>query len=113
MLNRRLKCKAQSITEYVILIALITAALSGMTLYMRRGIQAGIKVVADELGSQQDDPQKGTKSDSLIHSYTRGAQIGTPASQRVRILEDGSVKSDFERTTTTQGTATYKSEREE
>ncbi len=44
--------KAQSISEYVILIGLVSMALIGMQVYMKRGIQAVVKEAADELGQQ-------------------------------------------------------------
>lgn len=45
--------KAQSISEYVILIGIIALALIGMQVYMRRGIQAVVKVAADQIGDQK------------------------------------------------------------
>ena len=44
---------AQSLLEYTLLFAVLGAALSAMSLYSRRAIQAGIKVAADELGEQR------------------------------------------------------------
>lgn len=46
------KNRAQSILEYAILIGVIAAALSAMQIYFRRGIQAVIRVAADEVGCQ-------------------------------------------------------------
>ena len=45
--------KGQSISEYAVLIGLITLALVGMQVYMKRGIQGVVKVAADQLGPQQ------------------------------------------------------------
>lgn len=45
--------KAQSTSEYVILIGIISLVLIGMQTYMKRGIQAVIKVSADEIGEQK------------------------------------------------------------
>ncbi|MFA5144929.1 MAG: hypothetical protein WC723_02870 [Candidatus Omnitrophota bacterium] len=45
--------KAQSLVEYSIILAVVLAALMGMQLYMKRGLQAGVKVAADQLGSQE------------------------------------------------------------
>ncbi len=43
----------QSLVEYSIILAIVGAALMGMQMYMKRGIQAAIKVSADQLGPQQ------------------------------------------------------------
>ncbi len=45
--------KAQSISEYVILIGIVALALIGMQVYMRRGIQAVVKTAADQIGDQK------------------------------------------------------------
>ncbi len=45
--------KAQSITDYVLLVGIISAALLGLQVYMKRGIQANIKVIADKIGDQK------------------------------------------------------------
>jgi hypothetical protein len=52
MVMKKFHSKAQSISEYVIVIGLVTAALFGMQAYMKRGIQAVIKDQADQLGPQ-------------------------------------------------------------
>jgi len=52
MLKRRVNSPGQSITEYIVLIGLVSMAIIGMQVYMKRGIQAAIKLSADELGSQ-------------------------------------------------------------
>ena len=51
---RTLRLQGQSIIEYVILIGVVAAAVLGMQAYAKRGIQAGIKVAADRIGSQQE-----------------------------------------------------------
>jgi len=45
---------AQSIIEYAIIIAIVSSALAAMQVYIKRGLQAQIKVTADELGTQDD-----------------------------------------------------------
>lgn len=95
--------KAQSIMEYAIIIGLVVAGLSAMQVYIRRGIQAGIKVAADELGNQEDaeiDPTKGTKesSDSKIRTKAGGkpvgaaevAQLSAGEAQKIILHQDGS-----------------------
>lgn len=54
--------RGQSIVEYAIVIGVVTAAVLGMQLYAKRGLQAGIKIAADQIGSQREgllelDPQ--------------------------------------------------------
>lgn len=46
--------RGQSILEYAILIAVVIAALTAMQVYAKRGIQAGIKTAADQIGTQED-----------------------------------------------------------
>ena len=41
--------KAQSLTEYIMIVMLVVAALAAMQVYMKRGIQASFKAAADEL----------------------------------------------------------------
>lgn len=53
-----MKAKAQSIIEYALLLGIIGLALGAMQLYFKRGIQAAIKVSADQLGSQEGSSLK-------------------------------------------------------
>lgn len=48
-----MKNRAQSSLEYVILIAIISAALFAMQLYFKRAVQATVKLAADQVGSQK------------------------------------------------------------
>ena len=45
----RLNKKGQSIMEYAVLVSLVIAAITGMQLYVRRGLQAKIKDASDNL----------------------------------------------------------------
>jgi hypothetical protein len=47
-------CDGQSLSEYVILIAIVSAALLAMQVYMKRAIQAAIRVASDQAGKQDD-----------------------------------------------------------
>lgn len=49
-----MKIKGQSITEYAILIGIVSAAIMGMNVYVKRGVQAGIKQSVDQMASQED-----------------------------------------------------------
>ena len=75
--------KGQAVFEYAIIIGIVVLALGMMQVYVRRGVQAGIKIAADELGEQEDsvelDPIKGTTQSSLMRttaSSTRRLQHG-------------------------------------
>lgn len=46
----------QAITEYAILIGVVVAALLGMQVYAKRGLQAGIKATADRLSPFLSEP---------------------------------------------------------
>lgn len=93
----------QSLTEYVILIGIVSAAFLAMNVYMKRGIQGVIKVASDEIGRQEDaeeiDPQKGTRTASDIRRVTSGATAGSAelsegATRRIRTFEGGSQRTD-------------------
>ena len=45
----RLNKKGQSIMEYAVLVSLVIAAITGMQLYVKRGLQAKIKDASDNL----------------------------------------------------------------
>ena len=49
------KRKAQSILEYAILIAVVTAALISMSLYVRRAIQANLKTIENQINSEVNE----------------------------------------------------------
>lgn len=96
--------KGQSILEYAIIIGLVVAGLTTMQLYIKRGIQAGIKVAADELGRQEDaeeiDPEWGTRSSSEINTITQ-------STERIRLFEGGSQRIDIDKTTASSGETEY------
>ncbi|MDP2940618.1 MAG: hypothetical protein Q8O13_11215 [Candidatus Omnitrophota bacterium] len=78
--------RAQSLTEYVIVLGLVVVALTTMQVYMRRGIQAVVKVSADELGFQQNsedvlDPAKQgflRSFHSQVNSQSQRRMVGVP-----------------------------------
>jgi len=84
----------QSVAEYVILIAIISATLVGMQIYMRRGIQGAIKIAADQAGKQEDsweDSDKGTKTDTKETD-------ATSSTTRARAMPGGSYRTDVNET---------------
>jgi hypothetical protein len=48
------KTKAQTISEFVVLLSVVSLAAMTMSLYFRRGIQALVKVAVDEVGNQSE-----------------------------------------------------------
>lgn len=52
------KRSAQSILEYVVLIAIVVTAIGGMKMYLLRSVKAQFKVMQDRVG----DPNKDTKT---------------------------------------------------
>lgn len=52
-LLRAASAPGQAIGEYAVMVGLAVAAVTGMQLYVRRGLQANIKLTADTLGDQQ------------------------------------------------------------
>jgi uncharacterized protein (UPF0333 family) len=61
--------KAQSVLEYTIIIGIIVIVLFVMNPLMKRGIQGMIKVVADQIGTQQNSDQQFDESGHLESSY--------------------------------------------
>jgi Flp pilus assembly pilin Flp len=52
MKNKYGRTKAQSTIEYAVMVACLAAALIGMQIYIKRGIQGRIRSAADEIGGQ-------------------------------------------------------------
>ena len=82
-----MKKKAQSITEYVTLIAVIAAALTMMQLYFQRSVRAVIKIAADEAGEQKkgstaaDYVKWKEKTDSVTFTDSAGENTETKLNQ--------------------------------
>ena len=60
--------QAQTIVEYTLLIGITIAILLAVTPMIKRGTQGMVKVVADELGTQQNAEQVGGDGGGLIKS---------------------------------------------
>lgn len=87
MLQVKKRLKAQSIAEYAILIGVIFAALAGMQVYSRRGINAAIKVAADDVGNQDDAIGDLNLGDSKDNSDTKSLNSN---SSKITVNNDGS-----------------------
>jgi len=82
----------QGIIEYVILIAVVSAALLGMQVYMQRGIQAVARIASDEVGSQVDSLEDADKSANT----TSGTEEYSTGTTRSRELLGGIKRTDFD-----------------
>lgn len=49
--------KAQALIEYAMVIGVVSAAFIAINVYMKRGIQAQIRISADELGKQEESEE--------------------------------------------------------
>jgi hypothetical protein len=90
-----LRKRAQTISEYVILITIIVAFMMSMFTYVKRGTQGLIRAAADMVGYQknaeQDFSGKGgyvDKSDTTTHSYANQDTITWPGTY-LKISREG------------------------
>lgn len=94
---------AQALSEYVIMIGLVAAALAGMQAYMKRAIQAVVKVSADELGEQR---KGGLEYDFRFDWKIRGDKtINSTASETTTVTkaDEGQVSYTSDKRTTQGG----------
>lgn len=66
--------KAQNMSEYVIVIGIVSLAFIGMQTYMKRGIQGVVKDFADEL-SNQDAYNEKRENTSIAETSTSTSSI--------------------------------------
>lgn len=105
----RKKSGGQSISEYTLIVGIVAVAIIGMQVYMKRGIQAVIRVAADEVGSQEDameDVEKGDLQNSTFDT-------AVVAESRLITSEGGAQAKVFDVTTDSSGNSTYESKEEE
>ncbi|MCK5580877.1 MAG: hypothetical protein KAJ18_06350 [Candidatus Omnitrophica bacterium] len=65
------KRQAQTFLEYTLLIGVLTGVIVAMTPLLRRGTQAMVKLVADQLGTQQGAEQLGGTRGHLVESVAK------------------------------------------
>ena len=87
--------RGQAIMEYLLLFGVVAAAITGMMVYAKRGIQAGLKVAADDLTPFPGDPEKA----QIEGMRQETGDTRTPAQTLVAGL---TVASDSSATTTQQ-----------
>lgn len=84
--------KAQSSLEYAILIVAIVAALLGMQIYTRRGLQGRLRSSADELSIQQYEPK------NMVSDITTTQNSDITTNTQTEIVDNGT---KYKTTTTT------------
>lgn len=78
---------AQTFVEYTLLIGIIVALLMAMMPLFRRGVQGLVKMVADQVGNQQDADQKGGLSGYLVNVQTLAEiDINKTVQQRINVV---------------------------
>ena len=88
--NSKLLYEGQAIVEYAILVGIVTAALMTMQTYMKRGVQAGIKVAADQFGDQRQGLKERDKNRNWIVKDESKVTANTPPSTgSVELRPDG------------------------
>ncbi len=101
--------KAQSTAEYVFMAGAVIMAFAMMAAYMQRGVQARIKIAADELGTQEgseEDANYGTKGSSTMRTVSH-------ADSTKQVFAGGSETLSFNSLSTGSGVTTYLKEENE
>ena len=110
--QRSSACKGQAILEYAVLVGVVIVFFVGMQTYAKRGLQAGIKLVADQLGDQRQGVEeidlgldwkfKGqAKPRTTVHAP---GNPNAPATRRVESKPEGVRVYDTKEATTSSGT---------
>lgn len=78
----------QALAEYALVLAVVMAALLAIRTYLKRGIQATVKIAADEIGEQRDglleiDYQQAikTRTDTRVDTDSETASTTTMLAQ--------------------------------
>jgi len=114
-IKTKMKKKAQSTLEYVVLVSIIAAALTAMQIYFKRGIQATVKLAADDMSrgmqSESGDDVSAQKKGAVDYDYkyewkwkgdadTFTSSTGVSTTEH---MEDGAVSYGKNDTTTQTG----------
>ena len=91
------RARGQALAEYAFLIAIVSAAVLTMRVYLTRGIQAGVKVAADQIGDQVNgiryesgDRQNKAFASGLVLRRDSGVTTGSNRHVRTEITPEGS-----------------------
>lgn len=103
-MNRFFSWKAQSLIEYSLILAIVGAALIGMQLYMKRGLQGVVKTAADQLGTQEG-------AQVLINFRRQASSISVTNESRAGSVEThvsrgGAQTKNIDTTSTSRGSST-------
>ena len=81
------KTKGQTMIEYTMVVGIIVLIMLAMGPMLKRGIQSLVRVVADQVGNQQDSDQDADKTGHLDKFYTlTRASIGQQTIDRNGII---------------------------
>jgi hypothetical protein len=102
--------KAQSLTEYAILATLVIAAIAGMQVYLKRGLQARVKTFVDGATNGTSFLARLSKPLSQYEPYYVQSDITSQALQELTTthIPGGSTKYVSGNTVTRKGTITTK-----
>jgi hypothetical protein len=97
------KKRAQTISEYVILITIVAAAVISMFTYVKRGTQGLVRAAADQIGSQvkseQDFNSLGgyiSSANTITSSYANQAVYGWPGAYEKVFVEGSDTQTNTE-----------------
>lgn len=71
--------RAQSVIEYSLVLAVVAAVFVAMQTYLKRSIQAGIRISADQLGNQEQGLEEVNAQKGVVE--TMNSQTTTPLSE--------------------------------
>jgi len=69
--HKKIEQQAQTFLEYTLLFGIVVALIIGLSPLMKRGIQASVRSVADQMGLQQCAEQTGGKKGKVEYVNTR------------------------------------------
>ena len=78
MLRRRTN-RAQTFMEYTILIGIVVTFLMAMSPILKRGVQGVVKILADQVGRQNESDQQ-----DAIHGYMSSAHIDSSMARDIQ-----------------------------
>jgi hypothetical protein len=104
--------EAQGLTDYVILLGIITAALVGGQTYLKRGIQNSIKYTADDLSNYAStslnlDAQTIGAGETGLVTYTPTTPEATSSVRKITINEYPAPADPIRKVDVTQDLTTY------
>jgi len=98
-----------------VILGVVALALTTMQLFFKRGIQASIKLAADEIGRQEDSEEVAIENGGIKTEENSNAvtHIFTTGRERIQQSPGGAQQSNVDRTTTASGSSSYVTRQEE